>query len=249
MSFRIMPNTTIRISDINDRQMETVAKRYDAGNKGYLTTQEAFALFADHNQDTMPSSVKDVVDFLGGPQHKMTVHHQGFGEVMSLPWHAHDWAGDFSIPGLGAGNVRTGGLHNWERPNDPLAGVILFDCNLIDLNRLEKEVISATIVMGPEGFSPESGSDMAEAVEIPLTLATQPAHQTWNRGGTSKVPEQKFLAAAIDIDDMKALGGGKGVSFYVRLETTEGTKYINKDGVPGRNFEISSDALTKYGAT
>jgi len=246
MSFRIMPNTTIRISDIKDRQMESVAKRYDAGNKGYLTTQEAFALFADHNRDAMPSSVKDVVDFLGGPQHPMTVHHQGWGEVMSLPWHAHDWAGDFSIPGLGAGNVRTGGLHNWERPDDPMAGVILFDCNLIDLTRFERDVTSATLVMGPIGFAPENGAQDGEAVEVPLTLATRPAHQTWTRGGTNFVPEQKFLAAAIDIDDMKALAADKGLAFYVRLETPDGTKYINRDGVPGRNFEISNDQLTRY---
>ena len=246
-SFRISPNTTLRISDLKDRTKEELARRYDAGNKGYLTTTEAYSLFADQNQDTQPKSMDQVRTFLGGAQHDMTVHHLDHGEVMSMPFHAHDWKGDFRIDGLGAGNVRVGGYYNWERPTDPKAAAFLFDMNLVDMGKLDREVTSATLVIGPAGFTPEGGSNVREeAVDIPLTLATLEGHQRWERTGGGYQPEQKFLAAAVDIDDLRALAGGQGLSFYVRLETSNGTKYINKDGVSGRNFEMSDDDLKKY---
>ncbi len=246
MVFKIMTPNTIRIADLKNRQMEELAQRYDNGSKGYLTTDEAYALFADNNQDAMPSHLGDVINFLGGKQHNLTVHHQGWGEVMSLPWHVHDWAGDFSVPGLGAGNVRIGGIHNWERPDDPKGVAFLFDCNLVDIGALENKVTGATLVVGPAGFNPDDGSSLGEAVDIPLTLATQGAHQTWTRAGSSWVPEKKFLAASVDADDLASLSKGDGLSFYVRLDTTEGPKWINKDGVSGRNFDVSEDQLNKY---
>lgn len=246
MGFRISPQTTIRIADLKSRDMEEVARRYDTGDKGYLTLNEAYALFADHNDDVLPSSLKDVVEFLGGKQHNVTVHHQGWGEVMALPWHAHDWKGDFSVPGFGAGNVRVGGLHNWEREQGQKAAVFLFDCNLVDLHKLDKELVSATLVVGPAGFSPEDGASLGEAVELPLTLATQEAHETWTRAGNQWVPERKYLAAAVDVEDLKKLANENGLSFYARIETVHGTQWINKDGVPGRNFDVSNDELNRY---
>lgn len=246
-SFRISPTTTLRISDLKDRTKETLAKQYDNGNKGYLTTQEAYALFAANNSDLQPKSMDQVMAFLGGPQHAMTVHHLDHGEVLALPFHAHDWKGDFSIPGMGAGNVRVGGYYNWERPQDPKAAAFLFDMNLVDLGRMERDVVSATLVIGPAGFTPESGSQLnEEAVDIPLTLATMNSFMRWERTGGGTQPEQKFLAAAIGVEDLRALSAGNGVSFYVRLETPNGTSYINRDGVSGRNFDISDDELKKY---
>lgn len=246
-TYRIMPKSSIRIADLKDPAMEAVARQYDVGNKGYLTTNEAFALYADRNNDVQPGSIDEVLKFLGGPQHKMTVHHLDGYEVLSMPWHAHDWKGDFNVPGLGAGNVRVGGYYNWERPNDPRTAVILIDCNLMDIATLEREVVSATLVVGPKGFKPEAGSQLPEeAVEIPLTMATEDAHMSWTRSGNTWVPEKKFLATAVAVEDLRALGGAEGVEFYVRLETTRGTKFVNKDGVPGQNFGMSDDELKRY---
>jgi len=45
-TFRISPTTTLRIADLKDKTKEAVAKQFDAGNKGYLTTNEAYALYA-----------------------------------------------------------------------------------------------------------------------------------------------------------------------------------------------------------
>ena len=246
-TFKILPRTSIRISDLADKTKEELAKRYDAGNKGYLTTTEAYALYADHNRDVQPSNLSDVVAFLGGAQHTINQHHLDGSEVLGLPWHLHDWKGDFNVGGFGAGNVRVGGYYNWERPQDPKAAAFLFDMNLVDKALLEKDVVAATLVIGPAGFTPEAGSQVnEEAVDIPLTLATMEGYQRWERTGGGYQPEQKFLAAAVDIDDLRDLSGGKGVSFYVRLETNSGTRYINKDGVSGRNFDISDEELKRY---
>jgi hypothetical protein len=247
-TYRIMPRSSIRISDLKDPQMEQLARAYDSGGKGYLTVNEAFSLFADKNGDIQPGSIDEVLKFLGGPQHKMTVHHLDGYEVLAMPYNIHDWKGDFHVDGLGAGNVRVGGYYNWERPNDPRTTVVLIDCNLMDIAVLEKQVISATLVVGPQGFKPEPGSQLPEeAVELPLTMATEDAHMSWTRSGNSWVPEKKFLAAAVAVEDLRALGGAGGLDFYVRLETVNGTKYVNRDGVPGENFRITDDELKTYG--
>ena len=247
-TFRILPSTTLRIADLKDKSKEALAKQYDAGNKGYLTTNEAYSLYADQSQDAMPASIADVVKLLGGAQHPMTMHHLDGSEVLALPWHLHDWKGDWSVAGLGAGNVRVGGFYNWERPTDPAAAGILIDLNLVDIGKVEQTILSASLVVGPLGFSPEAGSALPEeAVELPLTLATQDAHTTWTRAGTEQVPESKYLAATVDLDDLRALADGKGVSFYVRLETTSGTRFINRNGVDGENFDITDAELKRYG--
>ena len=246
-TFKISPTTTLRIADLKDKSKEALAKQYDVGNKGYLTTSEAYALYAAGNEDAQPRNIDEVINFLGGAQHPITVQHLGFEEVMAMPFHLHDWKGDFHVDGLGAGHAMVGGYYNWERPSDPKAAAFLFDMNLTDMAKLEHELVSATLVVGPLGFKPDAGSALPEeAVEIPMALATLEGHMRWERTGGGWQPEQKFLAAAVDIDDMRALGGKDGVSCYVRLEMTDGVKYINRDGMSGLNFDITDDELKKY---
>jgi hypothetical protein len=71
-TFRISPTTSLRIADLNDKTKEDLAKKYDVGNKGYLTTNEAYKLYAEANGDAQPRSLTDVINFLGGAQHPMT---------------------------------------------------------------------------------------------------------------------------------------------------------------------------------
>jgi hypothetical protein len=252
--FRIMPRNSIAIADLKNPSMEGVAKQYDAGNKGFLTTEEAFRLFADKNDKTEPKSIQDVIKFLGGAQHQMTVRHMEMYEVLGSPWFASNWKGDFNISGVGAGNVRTGRevTPNYANPAKPPvdAFVFLVDANLMDGKVLEKDVVSATVVVGPKGFKPDAGSTLGEGVEVPLSLATQDAYTSFNRGGgASQVPERKYLAAAVDTKDIKDLAGTSGgVSFYVRLQMDDGrTLYLNKDGVSGRNFEVDAKDLAPAG--
>lgn len=246
-SFKILPKNTIRIADLKDKSKEALAAKY-AGGKPYLTLNEAYALYADANNDAMPQSLADVVTFLGGAQHPMDVHHLESYEVLSLPWHVHDWKGDWNIGGFGAGNVRVGAYYNTERPSEPRAAVVLIDLNLVDMAKAERDITGASLVIAPKGFTPEAGSTVPEeAVEVPLTLATQDAYYSYSRTGSGWNPERKFLAVAMDIDDVKKLqNGNQGVEFYVRLETSSGTRYINRDGIPGQNFEISDADLKKF---
>ena len=246
-TFKILPKTSIRIADLKDKTKEQVASQYDVGGKGFLTTTEAYRLYANNNNDTLPSSLDQVVNFLGGAQHPIKVHSLDSDEVAALPWSVGDWKGDFNIGGFGAGNVRTGGVYNWQTPDAPRSAGFLIDLNLVDITKVEIDIISATLVVGPTGFVPEAGSAVPEeAVELPLTLMTQEAQTSWTRAGPQQVPERKYLAASVDLVDLQALAGGAGISFYVRLETTSGTKYINKDGQPGQNFDISPGELQAY---
>jgi len=255
MTFKILPRNSIAIADLQNKPMEDVAKKYDAGSKGYLTREEAYRLYADKHNDVTPGGMEDVLKFLGGAQHKVSIKHLEAYEVIGSPFFAHGWKGDFNAPGLGAGNIRTGREITPDYARQPGQAskdnfVFLIDCNLVDGNKLSKDIVSATLVVGPRGFKPEANSTVAEAVEIPLTLATQDGYKSYNRGGgASFVPEKKFLAAAVETSDLRDLtGGGKDLEFYVRLETTSGNNlYINKDGVAGQNFDVSEADLKPAG--
>ncbi|MEW5848658.1 MAG: hypothetical protein AB2A00_07575 [Myxococcota bacterium] len=254
-SFKIMPRNTIPISDLKNPAMEELAKQYDVGSKGYLTTEEAFRLYAAKNNDVQPTNIQDVLTFLGGAQHKMTVRHMDAWEVLGSPWLASNWKGDFSVKEFGAGNVRVGrDIRPDYTSRTPGAQidqfVFLIDMNLVDQRKLTQDLANATVVVGPKGWKPEAGSSVAEAVEIPLALATQEGYQSYSRsGGGSWVPEKKFLAAAVDTEDLRALAGNEGeLEFFVRLQTNEGrTLYINKDGQPMNNFHVSGSDLKSSG--
>lgn len=254
-SFRIMPRNSIPISDLKNSAMEQLAKQYDAGNKGYLTTEEAFRLYAQKNSDAQPANLQQVVDFLGGPQHKVTQRHLDGYELLMSPAFASNWKGDFNIPGLGAGNVRTGrDIRPDYSSGTPAPGqdqfMFLIDMNLVEQGRLERDLQGATLVVGPRGFKPEAGSNVPEFVEVPLALATQEGYKSYNRGGgASWVPERKYLAAAVDTNDLRALAGGPGsLEFYVRLNTNDGrTLYVNKDGKAFSNFEVTAEDLKQTG--
>jgi hypothetical protein len=246
-TFRIMPSQTLRISDLKDRSKEALVKQFDRGSKGYLTTNEAYALFASQNRDVQPKSMDEVVKFLGGAEHQMTVFNLDHNAVLAMPFSVHDWKGDFNVPDFGAGHVLVGGYYNWDRPEDPRAAAVLINLNLVDMQKAEKGLNAASLIIGPMGFKPEDGSSLPdEAVEVPLTLATLEGHQRWERTGSGWQHEQKYLAAAIDVEDLLALSNGRGVSMYVKLETAAGPRHINRDGAPGQNFDTTHDELKRY---
>lgn len=253
---KILPPNTIAISNLKSQAMEKLAENYDVGHKGYLTFTEACSLFADKNDNKLPGGIDDVVAFLGGAQHPMTSRRLNPWEAVSAGWLASEWKGDFHLAGFGAGNIRTG--RQAGQAYDPQGQahaidrfVFLVDCNLVEKSTMEKGISSATLVVGPKGFGHETGSNLGEAVELPLTLATEDGHMSYDRSsGTHWVDEKKYLAAAVDTTGLRELAAQSGgLSFYVRLETPDGkTLYINRDGQAFNNFEVGSKDLKPVGA-
>lgn len=253
---KVLPPNTIAISNLANKQMEALASRYDSGKKGYLTYTEACQLYADKNGNALPPNLEAVISLLGGTQHPMTGRRLNGWEAMSAGWIASNWKGDFNIGGFGAGNVRTGRQTGQEfdaagqaRQVDKF--IFLVDCNLVDRSKLEGNITSATLVVGPRGFGKEQGSQLGENVEVPLTVATQEGYMTYDRAsGSHWVDEKKYLAAAVDTKDLRDLAGQSGgLSFYVRLETNDGrTLYVNKNGQAFNNFDVSSKETKPVGS-
>jgi len=251
-TFKVGQRSSVSISDIKDKTKEAELKRFDSNNDGVLDAQEAARFYATKTLGDRPQNLDDALKLVGGRQHDVKTFHQEYWGTMisGVP----QWKGDFNIPGLGAGNIRTGRSSNqyWgEDYGDPRnarqvdAYKFLVDCDLMDKGFVEKGINSATLVIGPRGFGKETGSELGEAVTVPLDITTQDGYMSYGRGGGGTfVPERKYLAAAVDVGDLKKLAGDSGgLSFFVRLETDDGTKYVNKDGKPFNNFDVDAAEL------
>jgi hypothetical protein len=239
-SFKIGQPTHVSISNINDKSKETELQRYDINKDGMLDVQEASRYHASKTRGEAPRGMEEVFDLAGGRQHDIKTYHNEYYNVLST--YAPNWKGDFHIPGYGAGNVRIGPSYG-DRMN------VLVDCDLMNRDFLEKGITSASLVIGPKGFDKEQGSNVGEAVHVPLNIATRESYQSFSRGGGSHtVPEKKFLAATMDMQGMRDLANGKDLNFYIRLETNDGkTLYVNKDGQAFKNFEIKNNEIKGQG--
>lgn len=243
MSFKVGHNKSMAIANVADKSKEAELKRHDVNNDGILNMEEASRYYASKTGGQAPRTIDDVFKLAGGRQHDIDKFHQD--HYSTLYTHAPNWKGDFNVPGMGAGNVRTGRT-SWGN-QDRLQ--VLVDCDLMNRDFLEKNLSSATLMIGPKGFKPEQGSDLGEAVAVPMDIATRKGYQSWNRGGGSTfVPEKKHLAVSLETADLRKLAGGGELSFYVRLETNDGkTHFINKDGQAFNNFGISAGDIKDVG--
>jgi hypothetical protein len=260
---RQTPPNTFPIANIADRAKEAAASQYDVEQKGYLTYDQLIAWFQAENGGRLPN-LPDLAKFLGTPQHNLVAEHLNGWEVLQSQGLASSWKGDFHVDALAgannyvpAGNVRVGREigPQWDtttnQPRDVDQLVFLVDFNLIALNDFDGRVKSATLVVGPTGFGKEhDAARTGEASEVPLTMLSETSSPIFGRfGPTGWSPEKKLLAAQVDTADLRELAGAAGgVSFYIRLETTDGQKvFINKDGKAFNNFDVSADDLRAPG--
>jgi len=245
MPFKVGQEQFIPISNVKKHAKEAELKKYDVNNDNMLDSAEAAKYYADKTGGKVPATDDDVYNLAGGRQHKITQFSTDY--YATLYTYAPDFKANFSIPGYGAGNVHTGrqlGANNTDAFN------FLVDCDLMDRNLIDNGLASATIVIGPKGFSPEKGSKIDEMATIPLNVASADGYQTFDRGGGSHwVPEKKYLAASVDVNDLRSLAGKSGgLSYYVRLQTTDGkTLWINPNGKAYNNFEIDASELKARG--
>jgi hypothetical protein len=192
----------------------------------------------------MPTSVlAPVLDPPPTPAQELTTP-----QICNLRFYANVWLGDFNVPGFGAGNVRIGPFYHPDRPADPRSTAFLIDCNLVDMQRFTTELESATLVLGERDFQPQPGSGFPwHSVEVALTKAVEPGNYwRYGRYGQDWIWETKLLGAAVPTSDLRALSAGRGLSFYARLATAQGTLWINLDGVPYRNFDLPEEILLQH---
>jgi hypothetical protein len=245
MGFKVGQEVFIPISNSKKIGKEKELQKYDTNHDNMLDKAEAAKYYADKTGGKTPASSDDIYGLVGGRDHKITQFDRDY--YSTLYTYAPDFKGNFNIPGFGAGNVHTG---RQLGPNNTEAFNFLVDCDLMDRNLVDNKLESATIVIGPKGFKPETGSKLDEMVTIPLSSASADGYSTFDRGGGSHwVPEKKYLAASVDVKSLKNLAGKSGgLSYYVRLQTTDGqTLWINRDGKAFNNFEIDASELKARG--
>jgi hypothetical protein len=246
MGFKVGQEKFVSISNLKKQSKEVELKKFDKNNDNLLDKAEQDAYYAANTKTgKAPSSPTQVYTKAGGREQKVTSFARDY--YQTLYTYAPDSKGNFNIPGFGAGNIRTG-RQLAEKNTD--AYNFLVDCDLMDKGFIEGGVESATIVIGPKGFKPDAGSNLDEMVTIPLNTATADGYQSYNRGGGSTwVPEKKFLAASVDVADLRKLAGTSGgLSFYVRVDTNDGkTLWMNRDGKAYQNFEIDAAELKARG--
>ncbi|MBK6686067.1 MAG: hypothetical protein IPG45_16455 [Deltaproteobacteria bacterium] len=256
------PPNTFPIANLATKKKEAAAANYDVEGKGYLTYDQLIAWFQTENEGRLPN-LSDLAKFLGKPQHELAVDYLNGWEILQSQWLAGSWKGDFHVDALRdgdytpAGNVRIGReigpqfdpVNNRQVEVDQL--VFLVDFNLIKLADFDAKVKSATLVIGPAGFPKEHNkAKYGEAVEVPMTLLSESSSPIPGRYGPQGwSPEKKLAAAQIDTGDLaKLAGAAPGLSFYIRLETHDNrVAFVNKDGQPFQNFDVSADELRPAG--
>jgi hypothetical protein len=239
MTFKIGQHNHMAIANIGDISKEAEVKRFDYNSDGILDIKEASDFYAAKTGGKAPRNIDEVFGLVGGRQHDIQSYHQGYyGTIQS---YTPNWKGDFNVPGLGAGNVRTG------RAEDRLN--LLVDCDLMSMHFIENQVEEVNMLIGPKDFAKEANSTLGEAVVVPMNIATQPGTNAWNRGGGHTfIPEKKFLAASIDTEGLRSLGNNGDLSFYFQIKTKDGkTHYINKDGRSFNNFILPRTEIKERG--
>jgi hypothetical protein len=256
--FRNLPPPGFHYANLSVAQQQKMVQ-FDNGAKGWLTVDELYGAYAaqPENQNHDPDSIAQAVAFFGGPQQVVRSEHVSSWQALGMAYVAEHWVGDFHLSDLGAGNVRQGRqfgqvwnpIANKEVPVDSF--MILADCNLVD-EALAQRIVAASVVIGPGDFPLEPGSRLAQAVDVPLSLTTADAFNEYERGdGMIQVPDRKFLVAALDTQDMRALmGNSDHLSYYFQLLLDDGrVMYINpkadggKESVPGLNFKVTADEI------
>lgn len=160
-------------------------------------------------------------------------------ELVALPTSVHDWRGDWRVDGLGAGHVRVGAVRSPPQlaRTSPCA-VLLVDLDLVaphDAEQLEDPC-----------FVVASGAFAGAMAELPASLVVQHAHTTWRRGDARRQPERRFFAAAVDLLALRAFADGADVSFYARVQTPHGRRFVNRDGVAGQDFVFPLADLVRW---
>jgi hypothetical protein len=269
----LTPKFTISVANLPDKVddpgFRARAERF-AGPGGVLSLDEAVDLYrASLGTDIMPS-VQELAQFLGAEQHEIdqaVLTSQRVLELAGGPY-APNYKGEFRIEGFNdepgyrpAGHVTSGRREQLIQVDGEVRSVdmttVLLNFDLIrfqDFERLE----SATLVVGPRGFPREPGASQGESDTVQLTAYSQPGRPgfpTNDRFGrpvnVQPIPELKFLAAAMETEDLRRLSeqfGSQGIEFYAELkfQGRDEPVFINLDGKVGRNFGISHQELRAH---
>jgi hypothetical protein len=249
MPFKIGALTGVAVGDIKKVDL---AIKADTNQDGVLQAEEAAVALAQLTGDQKTSSpLQDFVKLAGGTRHAMRMYTvRANPDYMSCGMYAK---GDFHSVELNGvyGNVSTCHFDKsiytkgYDKPPKEVS-ILRFavNCDGFPIDFFQNDIESAMLVLSPKGFPQIDKTSVAEAVNAPLDLLYEPSRwvqeprsSTWHA-----LPEAKFMAIDVAREDLAKLAGTSGgVEFYIQVKMKDGrTVSLNRDGVPGQNWELKS---------
>ena len=218
-----------------------LASKYDRDKKGYLTFPELSELFVAEKKgvDTLrPEDMKEALALIG--LEDLWPHYLADWNPIYNYDCCVDWRGNFHIDGAGAGSVKTG------RRTDQGSGTeLLVVCVILDLfstDYLLENLSEGNVIIAPWGFP--SGSATYDAN---VTYCSRWRLEVFSRFYTEKRIYPNQLQLTMSVSEALVLANAQGLSLYGMVELGAVTRYINRDGMPGANFDIPRSALGPVG--
>jgi hypothetical protein len=207
-----------------------LAKSYDQGDKGYLTDAELGALYGDQ-APLSPVSIDNLgkaLDFLEvapGFRPLLFASQEEYNNYTA----ATSWRGNFQIPGIGAGHAKTG-----QRVDSSTTYfVINLILDLFGSDYLIDNLQDARVFIGALGTLTGAFG------YFPTFVARAKVFYNVRGNHYSEIyPSQLQLALPLSMITSHA-GSSGGISFYGSVVFSGTTYWINLDGVPFRNFDVS----------
>lgn len=204
---------------------------------------EAIRAYASLTGGRKPKSVTDLYETLGGARYPMRLLPSPESRYsLGIDGGMND-KGEFDVPGLGRGHCFTRHQINYIDQTAPFYMIFAFQLDDLPASTLENGVVSAALYLAPKDFPLIPGEKVTGAACVPLDVFLEPERRYDHGTGGGYEREVKALICVVERSDLVRVSGDtEGVSFYAILELEEGRKfYINRDGVPGKNFLLPND--------
>jgi len=251
MSFITLGNRDwVSISNLGNASLRQQAQKINTENNGFLSPAEQKTFFEQVTGKPAPVVLNpDSVYAIAGSKVRDddALHVDPKGDVDD-PGGAQ--IGNFHLDGFGAGHLEARRSDNFMLTPDGATSPdevfqVTANCDLVDMKNMAN-IQDAKLIIGREQYYPPANppttgnfSPVSEAkLAIPMDIVGEDARPN-EFGGMD--PERKYLIASFSSETAKGIAGANGLVMYIQLTMKDGSvKYINKDGVAGKNFEVPS---------
>lgn len=155
------------------------------------------------------------------------------------------WCGDFNVAGHGFGHLKV------LRCPPPLGSFglrgdtvhVMLVCDGFHRGLCSDPELRLVMVLGPLGLDAPGGEALRQRMtHAEMTVVTRAAFQWRFQVCAGKAPELQLAAVNLIAADLCTIAGEtNGIEVFFRLTSPRGQGYINRDGVPGRNFVIGRE--------
>jgi hypothetical protein len=219
-----------------------LAKKYDEGNKGFLTYQELSELFVNEKAGVdvlRPEDLPEALSLLG--MDDLWPHYMADWEPIYNYQSCVDWRGNFHFPGIGAGHVKTGRRTVYSSGSSTEYFILCLIFDLFSTDYLLDNLNEGDVVIGPWGF------DGGATYNAYVTYYPRWRIEVFSRFYNEKRIYPNQLQVKMPLSQAQSTANAQGLSLYGMVEMSGQTHYINRDNLPFSNFDVPISALASSG--